>query len=145
MDFLSIFALVLLFSIGIAFAYGLIILHDIPYKIAKKRNHPHAEAIEAAGWVSLFLMHAIWPFLWIWAMLYHPQRGFSTSPEGVAVLPASGEGSSPESPLDAVAGESSAKAPAMEESLRSLERKLAALEARIARTGAASPPEPSPG
>lgn len=76
MDFLSIFALVLLFVIVIVLSYGLIIIHDIPHKIAKARNHPHADAIEAAGWVSLFLMHAIWPFLWIWAMLYRPGVGF---------------------------------------------------------------------
>lgn len=116
MDFLSIFALLLLFSIGIALAYSLIIIHDIPYKIAKKRNHPHAEAIEAAGWVSLFLMHAIWPFLWIWAMLYHPQKGFGT---GAETLPA-GKVSNPEQ------GEDSA---ILKERLRDLEQRLAAMEA----------------
>ncbi len=82
MDFLSIFALVLLLGMGIVLAYGLIIIHDIPYKIAKSRNHPHAEAIECAGWVSLFLMHAIWPFLWIWAMLYRPGEGFGAGRAG---------------------------------------------------------------
>ena len=56
--------------------YGIIILHDIPYLIAKKRNHPHADAIHVAGWVSLFTLHVIWPFLWIWATLYRPERGW---------------------------------------------------------------------
>lgn len=78
MDILSIFALVLMIVVGVVLAYGIIIIHDVPYKIAKARNHPHAEAIEAAGWVSLFLMHAIWPFLWIWAMVYQPDKGFGT-------------------------------------------------------------------
>ncbi len=50
--------------------YGIIAIHDIPYLIAKKRNHPHADAIHTAGWVSLFTLHVIWPFLWIWATLY---------------------------------------------------------------------------
>jgi len=54
--------------------YGIIAIHDIPAKIAKKRNHPHHDAIEATGWVSLFLMHALWPFLWIWAMTYDPKK-----------------------------------------------------------------------
>ena len=43
---------------------------------AKKRNHPHADAIHTAGWVSLFTLHVIWPFLWIWATLYQPERGW---------------------------------------------------------------------
>jgi len=47
--------------------YGIIAIHDIPASIARKRNHPHVEAIETAGWVSLFLLHTIWPILWIWA------------------------------------------------------------------------------
>jgi hypothetical protein len=54
--------------------YGIIAIHDIPYLIAKKRNHPHQDAIHGAGWVSLFTLHAIWPFLWIWAMAYRIVR-----------------------------------------------------------------------
>lgn len=54
--------------------YGIVAIHDIPAHIAKKRNHPHHDAIEATGWVSLFLMHALWPFLWIWAMTYDPAK-----------------------------------------------------------------------
>jgi hypothetical protein len=26
--------------------------------MAKKRNHPHADAIHTAGWMSLFTLHA---------------------------------------------------------------------------------------
>ena len=48
----------------------------MPYEIAKHRDHPHQDAIHAAGWVSLFTLHAMWPFLWIWAMLYRPERGW---------------------------------------------------------------------
>ncbi len=51
----------------IILVYGIIAIHDIPASIARKRNHPHVEAIETAGWVSLFLLHVIWPILWIWA------------------------------------------------------------------------------
>lgn len=69
-------ALGLLVTIAITFVYVIIYIHDIPYNIAKKRNHPHQDAIHTAGWVSLFLMHAIWPFLWIWATLYHEDKGF---------------------------------------------------------------------
>ena len=47
-----------------------------PTEIAKKRNHPHLEAIHYAGWVSLFTLHVIWPFLWIWATLWHKENGW---------------------------------------------------------------------
>ena len=53
-----------------------IYIHDIPYEIAKERGHPHQDAIHIAGWVSLFLMHTIWPLLWIWAYLYKPGEKF---------------------------------------------------------------------
>ena len=53
--------------------YGIVAIHDIPISIAKKRNHPHADAIEAAAWVSLFFLQVLWPFLWIWAFYYKPE------------------------------------------------------------------------
>jgi hypothetical protein len=82
MDFLSYFALAIIIFVFLTLAYGIVAIHDIPYNIAKARNHPHRDAIHAAGWVSLFTLHAIWPFLWIWATVYRPERGygFSNSP-----------------------------------------------------------------
>jgi len=74
--FLNYFALGLLVFVIVTLFYGIIAIHDVPYEIAKKRNHPHQDAIHAAGWVSLFTLHALWPFLWIWAMLYRPERGW---------------------------------------------------------------------
>lgn len=76
MDGLSIFALIVLILVILTLAYGMIIIHDIPYHIAAKRNHPHQDAIHTAGWVSLFTLHAIWPFLWVWATIYQPERGY---------------------------------------------------------------------
>jgi Protein of unknown function (DUF3302) len=69
-------ALGILVTVVIVILYAIIYIHDIPYEIAKKRNHPHLEAIHTAGWVSLFLMHALWPFLWIWATLYNHEEGW---------------------------------------------------------------------
>ena len=57
----------------------IIAIHDIPARIAQKRHHPHADAIHAAGWVSLFTLHVLWPFFWIWAMAYQPERGWGFS------------------------------------------------------------------
>ncbi|UGY11705.1 DUF3302 domain-containing protein (plasmid) [Phyllobacterium pellucidum] len=79
-------ALALLFFLAVTLVYGIIAIHDVPYKIAKARDHPHQDAIEAAGWVSLFTLHAIWPFLWIWAMMYRPDRGWGMGSSGSKAL-----------------------------------------------------------
>ena len=73
---LNYFALGLLIFVVIIIFYAIIAIHDIPYMISKSREHPHQDAIHAAGWVSLFTLHALWPFLWIWAMAYRPERGW---------------------------------------------------------------------
>ncbi|GAB3516919.1 DUF3302 domain-containing protein [Photobacterium alginatilyticum] len=74
--FLDYFALGVLVFVAVFLFYGVIAIHDIPYEISKKRNHPHQDAIHYAGWVSLFTLHAIWPFLWIWATLWREDRGW---------------------------------------------------------------------
>jgi Protein of unknown function (DUF3302) len=82
--FLDYFALGLQFFVVITLFYAVIAIHDVPYEIAKRRQHPHHDAIHAAGWVSLFTLHVLWPFLWIWAMAFRPERGwgFSGAPAG---------------------------------------------------------------
>jgi hypothetical protein len=76
LDVLEYVALVLLILVVLVLFYGIIVIHDIPYEIAVHRNHPHQDVLHVAGWVSLFTLHAIWPFLWIWAMMYHEDRGW---------------------------------------------------------------------
>src|SRR6188474_3496525 len=83
MDFLSWFAFAILIFVILTLAYGMIAIHDIPYHIALKRDHPHQDAIHAGGWISLFTLHAIWPFLWIWATAYHPVGGYSGKPRDI--------------------------------------------------------------
>jgi hypothetical protein len=79
LDYLAL--VILLLGLTVTF-YAFIYIHDIPYKIAKARQHPYAEAIHVGGWLSLFTLHAIWPFVWIWAVSYRkPGEG-----------PAAGEG-----------------------------------------------------
>src|SRR3974390_95553 len=107
--FLNYFALGLLFFVIIVLVYGIIAIHDIPAKIAKSRHHPHEDAIHAAGWISLFMLHLLWPFLWIWAMMYRPDRGWGFSHKP-------GE---PATPKEAVA------------ELEELRHRLAEVEARL--------------
>lgn len=73
LDYVALILLIVIFGIVV---YGVIAVYGIPYEIAKARNHPHRDAIAAATWVSLFTLGILWPFLWIWAMVYHPDRGW---------------------------------------------------------------------
>jgi Protein of unknown function (DUF3302) len=72
-------ALVILIVVIVLVVYGVIAVWGIPYEIAKRRDHPHQDAIGAATWVSLFTLGVLWPFLWIWAMAYRPDRGWGLS------------------------------------------------------------------
>lgn len=80
--FLDYFALGVLLFMVLTIFYGVIAIHDIPHLIAKSRNHPHQDAIHVAGWVSLFTLHAIWPFLFIWATIYREDRGWGIRTDG---------------------------------------------------------------
>ena len=80
--FLDYFALGVLVFVVVTIFYAVIAIHDIPHLIAKARNHPHQDAIHVAGWVSLFTLHVIWPFLFIWATLYREDRGWGIKPDG---------------------------------------------------------------
>jgi hypothetical protein len=90
--FLNYFALFMLLFVVVVLFYGIIAIHDIPHIIAKARDHPHQDAIYAAGWVSLFTLHALWPFLWIWAMSYRADRGWGFSDKGTLASPSGSDG-----------------------------------------------------
>jgi hypothetical protein len=67
--FLDYFALgVCLLGLALVF-YTFIYIHDIPYQIAKKRNHPQVDAIHLACWLSLFTLNALWPIVFVWAIM----------------------------------------------------------------------------
>ena len=76
LDYIALILLVVILGLVV---YGLIAVWSIPYEIAKSRNHPHQEAIGVATWVSLFTLGILWPFLWIWATLYQPDKGWGFS------------------------------------------------------------------
>jgi len=69
LDYLSLF--ILLAGLTLTF-YAFIYIHDLPHKIAEKRHHPQEEAIHVACWLSLFTLHAMWPFIYLWACM-HPK------------------------------------------------------------------------
>ncbi len=75
-------ALVMMIIVALVMFYGIIAIHDIPYEISVKRNHPHQDVIHVAGWVSMFTLHVLCPFVWIWAMLYREDRGWGMDNAG---------------------------------------------------------------
>ena len=70
---LSYIALGILVIVIIVLVYAFIWIHDIPYMLAKKRNHPNLHAIHIACWLSLFTLHALWPFVFLWAIAQKPR------------------------------------------------------------------------
>jgi hypothetical protein len=125
-------ALGILIFAFITLFYGIIVIHDIPYEIAVHRNHPHQDAIHYAGWVSLFTLHAIWPFLWIWSTLYREDRGwgFERGDTVAANDPGATETETAKAEPESDASEPGAVSP---EALAIVQHKLEALEDRIGR------------
>src|SRR3954465_6078601 len=67
LDYLAL--VILLMGLTLVF-YTFIFIHDLPHMIAKNRHHPHEEAIHVGCWLSLFTLHALWPFLYLWALTH---------------------------------------------------------------------------
>ena len=80
-------ALGILAFISISLIFGAIAIVGIPHRLAMERNHPHQDAIYFAGWISLFTLHAIWPFLYAWSAAYreNPLPRFAQISEDTAI------------------------------------------------------------
>lgn len=73
MGALDIAALVVIFIIIILVAVIIVKLGTLPGKIARKRNHPYPDAVNAASWIGL-ATGVFWPVAFIWAFLPAPAR-----------------------------------------------------------------------
>jgi len=91
MKMLEYAALVLLLLSITALFYLFIFIHDLPYRTAKKRNHPQQEAIHYACWLSLFTLHAIWPLVYLWAVVDQRAPLAATDKQRSQVAPESGD------------------------------------------------------
>ena len=67
MAFLDIFALIVLLVLVVAVVGIWVILGMLPGKIARKRKHPQAEAINVCGWWGVITMGILLPLAFIWA------------------------------------------------------------------------------
>ena len=69
---LDIFAWIVLIVLLLSTVAVVVFLAMLPGMIAKKRQHPWAEAVTVAGWVTLFLGFVLWPIALIWAYVDVP-------------------------------------------------------------------------
>ena len=74
MSGLDIFAWIVLIILAACVVGVFCIAGWLPGHIAKSRNHPHAQAVAVAGWITLFFGFALWPIAVIWAYLDVPAR-----------------------------------------------------------------------
>jgi hypothetical protein len=65
LEYVALFILIVGATVAI---YVFLYIHDIPYQIAVKRNHPHADMIHVGCWLSLFTLNAIWPLVYMWSV-----------------------------------------------------------------------------
>jgi len=54
--------------------YVVVRLGALPGQIAKRREHPQADAIQVAGWLGILTMGLLWPLALIWAFGHPPSR-----------------------------------------------------------------------
>jgi CBS domain containing-hemolysin-like protein len=63
-DIMSWVVLLIVPIVGIAVFW---LLHIMPEKIAEKKRHPQAKAIQCLCLLSLFFGGLLWPIAWLWA------------------------------------------------------------------------------
>lgn len=73
MSFIDLFAWIVLIVLVASTVAVLIFLAMLPGSIARQRHHPWAEAVNVAGWVTLFLGFALWPIALVWAYVDVPR------------------------------------------------------------------------
>jgi len=69
---LDIFALIVLIVLVLAGLGAWLVLGMMPGRIARKRNHPQAEAINACGWWGAITLGILSPLAFIWAYTRSP-------------------------------------------------------------------------
>lgn len=76
MDALDIFALIVMAILIALVIWLVVLLGSLPGNIARKRNHPQADAITALGWIGVITMGVGWLIAIVWAY-YKPSASGS--------------------------------------------------------------------
>jgi amino acid transporter len=67
--FFDIFAFIVFGILFLAIVVAVVTLGSLPGNIARRRGHPQADAITAAGWIGIASMGVLWPIAFVWAFL----------------------------------------------------------------------------
>jgi hypothetical protein len=78
MSFLDVFALLILAILLVTAIAVIGVLGALPGRIARKREHPQADAVAVAGWMGLLFFGVLWPLALVWAYL-RPNRSITES------------------------------------------------------------------
>src|SRR5262245_29176261 len=78
MSFLDLFAWIVLILLAAIIVAVFVALGMLPGYIARKRNHPWAEAVAVGGWVTLIFGFVFWPLVLIWAYVDVPAKKASS-------------------------------------------------------------------
>lgn len=74
MNFIDVFAwVVLLVVIALAIA-TIVALGSLPGYIARRRGHPWSEAVSAGSWAAIVFGLVLWPLVLMWAYVDTPAR-----------------------------------------------------------------------
>jgi hypothetical protein len=77
LDYIALGCFAILIVAGLAV---IVVIGSLPGKIARRRGHPQADAITAAGWISLATLGALWPISFVWAFLRPAGAAASLAP-----------------------------------------------------------------
>ena len=90
MGFLDVFAIIILAVLGLTLAGVWVLLGMMPGRIARRRNHPQADAVSVCGWWGVITMGLLLPLAFIWAY-YTPAVDQNTEPSYDVANPAKGD------------------------------------------------------
>mgnify|MGYP003575345966 CR=1 FL=1 len=135
-DYASWVVLVIAPLVGIGVFWA---VHILPEKIAEKRHHPQAKAIQALCLLSLVFGGLLWPLALLWAVskpvlhmaAYGTDRHHEDDPEEPAPTTASQSTEEDLARLPAEAPAATAAAPPTWDEVQALRDRLAALEAAV--------------
>ncbi|RXJ76247.1 DUF3302 domain-containing protein [Arcobacter sp. F2176] len=84
MSGLDIFAWIVLVVLAASTVFVVVFMAMWPGMVARRRNHPWAEAVAIGGWVTLFLGFVLWPVVLIWAYVDVPAKPARPALDGEA-------------------------------------------------------------
>ena len=67
MEFLDVFAIIILAVLALTLVGVWVLLGMMPGRIARRRNHPQADAVGVCGWWGVITMGLLLPLAFIWA------------------------------------------------------------------------------